>query len=82
MMVFIDGIKSHIGLCGGAMLAALPGGRRERQGVKAKGKGGGVVLAVYWHTERPQYLSKGNMQTPAFREINTVPQTAQSASGE
>lgn len=57
-----------------------PGGRIERE--KAKGKGGGVDLGVYWHTLRPQCVFKNNMQTPAFMEINTLPQRAQSASGE
>lgn len=42
---FIDGIKSHVGLCGGAMLDVTLGGGRGRHWVKAKGRGGGVVFA-------------------------------------
>lgn len=71
-------------LCGGATLgsfARMVGERkreRERWGGDAKGKGvGGGWGGVNWHTERPQCLCKSNMQTPAFRGINTVPQTTQ-----
>lgn len=49
MMVFIDGIKSHIGLCGGAMLAALPGWQERETGSGSKGQRGwggfGGILA-------------------------------------
>lgn len=60
-------------------LLCLAGGR-GRHGVKAKAKGEGV-LGGAWHTDGPYCLSKRNMQTLAFREINTLPQAAKSASG-
>lgn len=82
---FIDSIKSHVGplrRCYTGLLRS-DGGRekeRERDGEgmqRVKGLGEGVGGGVNWHTERPQCLCKSNMQTPAFRGINTVPQTTQ-----
>lgn len=56
------------------------GGKRE-MGSESKGQRGWRFGGVYWHTDKPHSLSKSNMQTPAFREINTLQQTAKSASG-
>ena len=93
MMVLLMA-SSHTSASVGVLcwLLSLVGGRererekerqREREtGSESKGqRGWGGFGSILAHRERPQCLSKSNMQTPAFREINTLPQTAQSASG-
>lgn len=51
-------------------------------GVKAWGKKKGVVMgSTGARRQTATALRGGSMQTPAFRQINNLPQTAQSASG-
>lgn len=56
-------------------------GERDRGG-KDGSKGGGVDWAAQGHRDGLPWLSRGSMQTPAFRGVNNLPQTTQRASGE